>query len=388
MANTGDIQHTLKTGADEVLYLTPIDPSTGKLDSANVIKARMTGESIQGSVESLESNELKSGRTPSKKKLGNESSEGSLDFEFSPDTFDALLASALRGIWATGANSIKTQFVDGKYQTFSKNGNDTDILGDLLPGLDPNDYDIKKLEVDTQSQEFDILRKLGGLSGEDMWQRYQKMGVNTFDIDVSTNSIVTGSFGFMGINSPKRVDDDAIKTAYGNNSGDVVAGKTGEEFIESLDSAESTNTDQFVSTCGNLWINGQNITHSENISISLNNNLERKNAIMVKKAIATTANRLDISGNYQSYVVKGDSTYEGSEPVYNAAVDNETVEIMFVLQDKETDPKNMYLFQIRHAAFDAPSSNNNGTDTYEDSLGYTSFDENPLAIYKISKKSA
>lgn len=27
MANTGDIQHTLKTGADEVLYLTPIDPS-------------------------------------------------------------------------------------------------------------------------------------------------------------------------------------------------------------------------------------------------------------------------------------------------------------------------------------------------------------------------
>ena len=36
MANTGDIQHTLKTGADEVLYLTPIEASTGKLDSANV----------------------------------------------------------------------------------------------------------------------------------------------------------------------------------------------------------------------------------------------------------------------------------------------------------------------------------------------------------------
>lgn len=61
---------------------------------------------------------------------------------------------------------------------------------------------------------------------------------------------------------------------------------------------------------------------------------------------------------------------------------------MFLLQDKETDPENMYLFHLKHVAFDAPSSNNNGTDTYEDSLGYTSFDEYPLDIYAIQKTSS
>ena len=83
---------------------------------------------------------------------------------------------------------------------------------------------------------------------------------------------------------------------------DVVTGKSGADFIDYLASVESTKTDQFVSTCGNLWINGQNITWSENVSISLNNNLERKNAIMVKKAVATTANRLEETGDNLSNV--------------------------------------------------------------------------------------
>lgn len=390
MANTADIRHTLKTGADEALYLTPLslDAGTLNLNSDKAFKARMIGESIQGAVETLDSNELKSGRNPSKKKLGNESSEGSLDFEFSPGTFDLLLESAFRGSFvADDTNMIKCQVTDGEtHNEYKEGGYEKAILGaDGLLDLAAANYSIEKLEVGTNDLEFDVLRKLGGADGEDLWQRYKHMKVNTFDIDVSTNSIVTGSFGFMGIDSPLRLPDaDIVKDYGGEEKSQFVSSKvTGAEFVEQLKETSSSDEDQFVSTCGNLWINGQNITWSENVSISLNNNYERKNAIMVKKAISTTANRLDITGNYQSYVVKGKS-----EPVYNDAVKNNTVEIMFLLQDKEEDPNFIYLFQVRHAAFDAPSSSNNGTDSYEDTLSWSSFDEDPIAIYKITKKSS
>lgn len=394
MANKGDIQHTLKSGSDASLYLTPVT-SDGTIsvgtDMANVIKARMTGESIKGTIETLESNELKSGRFASKKKLGNESANGNLDFEFSPDTFDALIESAWRGefkAWTgdTEPNEykIKSQWTDGSYRKYSDTLVESSLfgVGGLMPDLDKTNYKVSELKVGSTPKEFDILRKIGGVPGEDLWQRYQRMGVNTFNINVDINSIVTGSFGFMGLNSPKRVDTNGIKTnveeGYGSSS--FSDSYTAETFVDGLENVKSTNTDQFVSTCGNLWINGQNITWGQNISIDLNNNLAQKYAIMVKKAIATTSNKLDITGNYKSYVVKGKS-----EDVYNAAVDNETCEIMFILQDKEDDPDKMYLFQVYKASFDAPDSNGNGTESYDDSYGYTSFDEEAVRILKIEK---
>lgn len=408
MANTGDITHSLKATSDGQIFITRLIKQSGGsylpnaswngTDSklSNVTLARMTGEGIAGQVETLESNELRSGRNPSKKKLGNEYSEGNLDIEFSPDSFDELLEAALRNEWEEwtsdeesainpagdghvdcSTGELITRWTDGTYNSSESFAAKTLIgSGGLIPEA-TGTYSVKELTCGSEDIKFDILRKLGGVTGEDLFQRYENMNVNTFSLDVSINSIVTGSFGFMGSNSPKRLDTSGIKSAYPAKFND--ASTTPNDYIGNLDKVKATDTDQYVATTGNLWINGQNITWGENVSIELNNNLQRKNAIFVKKAIAQTANTLDITGNYQSYVVKGKS-----ENVYNAAVENATNEIMFVLQDKETDPEVMYLFQIFKSSFDAPSSSN-GSDTYEDTLSWSSFDDKALRILKIEK---
>lgn len=423
MANTGDITHSLKATADGQIFITRMvtvttgdvsrtvpkaswDSTTGIM--SNVALARITGESIAGQVETLESNELKPGRAPSKKKLGNEYSEGALDIEFSPDSFDDLLAAALRNEWTSWTSDeasainpageghvtcttgqLITRWTNGEYnssETFEAKA--LFGTGGLIKEANGT-YTVKELTCGSEDIKFDLLRKLGGVSGEDLFQRYENMNVNTFSLDVSINSIVTGSFGFMGANSPKRLDTANIKTAYGYNSSEPASSvkfgdntTDGNTYVSNLDKVKATSTDQYVGTTGNLWINGQNITWGENVSIELNNNLQRKNAIFVKKAIAQTASTLDITGNYQSYVVKGKS-----EAVYNAAVENATNEIMFVLQDKEEDPNVMYLFQIFKSSFDSPSSSS-GSDTYEDTLSWSSFDEKALRILKIEKASS
>lgn len=418
MANTGDITHSLKASADGQIFLTRLKrqadgsylpmaswDSEGKKMSGAVL-ARLTGESITGNVETLESNELRKGRTPSKKKLGNESSEGSLDIEFSADTFDDLLAAAFRNEWKDWTSDSKTgSGVDKEPSAINPHGDDYIACedGELITRWKDNEYNdsetflakpllgedglikeatgagytVKELTCGSEDIKFDLLRKLGGLTDEDLFQRYENMNVNTFSLDVSINSIVTGSFGFMGTNSPKRLDTDGIKGEYPAKFNDTTT--TPADYIDNLDTVKATSTDQYVSTQGNLWINGQNITWGENLTLEINNNLVQKNAIFVKKAIATVANTLDITGNYQSYVVKGKS-----EKVFNAAVENSTNEIMFLFQDKEVDPEKMYLFQIFKSSFDAPSSSS-GNDTYEDTLAWTSFEERACRVLKIEK---
>lgn len=414
MANVADISHNLKSSTDGQIFISPLDSNgkvTAKYDSttevlSNVIQTRLTGESVQGNVETLESNELKAGRTGSKKKLGNEYSEGSLDIEFSPDSFDDLLAAAFRGKWkdwtsdeASAINPKGTDHVtcsDGELITRWKDGNFNSseeftaktLLGStgLIKEAEGSSYSVKELTIGTEGWQFDLLKKIGGVTGEDLYQRFERNVVNSFSLDVAINSIVTGSFGLMGGNSPKRVDTDTIKGEdyYGKVDADgkttVFADDTmtAANFIDNLTTVKPTDTDQFVSTTGNLWINGQNITWGENFSIELNNNIERKNAICVKKAISQKEGKLDITGNYQSYVVKGKS-----EDVFNAAVDNTTNELMILLQDKEKDPSNMYLFQIFKSSFDAPSSST--SDDYEDTLAWTSFDDKAIRILKIAK---
>ncbi|UKI53203.1 MAG: phage tail tube protein [Treponema sp.] len=80
---------------------------------------RRTGDSLKGSTESIESNELRKGRTKSAPRKGNSSSEGSLDFEFSPETYDDVLEAALRSEWKPWKNDTNSDTnIDGDYGVF------------------------------------------------------------------------------------------------------------------------------------------------------------------------------------------------------------------------------------------------------------------------------
>lgn len=422
MANKGDIQHNLKTGSNSELYFTRENTAKASADYGKLITkkglyrfpylTRMTGESLKGMVETIESNELRKGSTASKKRLGNESSEGSLDIELSPLTFDDNLAAAFGNEWkrwtsdtnsainldeqVCGAGEFLTRAIvslgkdefgnwGAKYNT-NENFEPRLLLNDGASGHENGLIDVPagcivhELTCGSNDISYDILRHLGGVEDEDLYQRYKHMKINTFSLDVQIGSIVTGSFGFMGTNNPIRKDESDERKDYGSDSADqfIDSGMSGNKFMDSLPD-QSTDTDQFTSMEGNLWVNGKNITTGENLSLEINHNMERKNAIFVKKAIATTSNRLDITGSLQSYVVFGET-----EELYNLAVENKTNEILWLFQDKEVNPEHLYLFQIFKSSFDSPDTNQGGTDVTEDTYAFTSFEERAIRILRIT----
>ena len=421
MANIGDIQHNLKTGADSELYFAREVTSKASADYGKIVTkkgvykfpylTRMTGESIKGSTETIESNELRKGRTASKKRLGNESAEGNLDFELSPTTFDDNLAAAFRSEWRpwisdndSPINLKKTACNPGEFLTrcivelgkdqYGNWGADYNDSEEFTPRLLLNDGTLGKenglitvpagsvvheLVCGSEDIKYDVLKHIGGVAEEDIYQEFPHMAINTFSLDVQIGSIVTGSFGFTGTSNPKRLDENETRKAFGYDTSARFedASMNGNKYIDNLPD-QSTDTDQFVSTTGNLWLNGKNITHAMSLSMELNNNLERKNAIFVKKAIATTAQKLDITGDLRTYVVFDELK------LYNLAVENKTNELMFVFQDKEVNPEFMYLFQIFKSSFDAPDSSASGTDTFEDSMGYSSFEERAVRVLRIA----
>lgn len=418
---TGDIQHNLKTGAYEELYFTrevteKASANYGKLKTSKGVYrfpylTRMTGNSIKGTTEAIESNELRKGRTASKKRIGNESSEGSLDFELSPTTFDDNLTAAFRSEWKawTSDNSSAvnvdnkaipagmfltrcTELTKDEWGNWGRNYNKQEALGtrrlihftgdsateDGLITV-PAGSVVHELTCGNTDIKYDVLRKLGGEEDEDLFQEYKHMAINTMSLDVQINSIVTGSFAFMGSNNPKRYDESAIRTEYGGSSTDKFEdGKTtGDSFIQGLPN-KTTDTDQFVSTDGDLWVNGKNISCGQNLSLELSNDLQQKNAIFVKQAVATVSQKLNITGSLGTYVVFGET-----DGLYDAAIENATNEIMFRFQDKTENPTCVYLFQIFKSTFDPPDSSASGTDTFTDTYNFSSYGEMACRVFRI-----
>lgn len=251
-------QFNIKTGADSSAYFSrEITQSDKKPDGSAYSEAelglvkdeqfeesdyigypvlvRRTGDSLKGTTESIESNELRKGRTKSAPRKGNSSSEGSLDFELSPDTYDDILEAAFRNDWKPWKNdSESASNIDGDYGVFKDgyfsmksiddNGNVVDIKKKLVgtkaetAGLavsspdypiiitdEKNNLEIAELTCGTKDIRYDVLKNFGGVEGDDLYQDFQHMSVGTLDMSVTPGQIVTGSFGFQGSNNPELV---------------------------------------------------------------------------------------------------------------------------------------------------------------------------------------
>jgi hypothetical protein len=411
----------LKTGADTDLYyareVTNGD-SVGKLKSSESgykypALTRTTGNSIKGSTESIESNELRKGRVKSAPRKGNSSSEGSVEFELSPITFDDFIAAAFRNEWKSWKSDTDSKinldgvtYADGYLGTkctADKTFGAKKLLGLVQdPDCEDNDkglitikdeatlsrcvvYELTCGETDIK---YMLMKKFGGVEGEDIYQRFNHIAVNTFSLDVAVGAIVTGSFGILGTNDPKLEDTDEIKDNFGGVRADAdVPGSgndsfedtdvTGKSFIENLP-VKSTSTEQFTAREGFMYINGKNIEFANSLSIELNNGLEHKFAIFVPSAISTTPLTLDITGTIQSYLVK-----DGADDLFNAAVDDADNEILFTFQDNDEDPKYMYLFQIFKSKFTDHEASVSGADTIDVSYPFQSFEEKAVRMLRV-----
>lgn len=414
MIDKENIQHNLKTGADsDIIYIREVtdrkSADFGKLKTKDglykfPVLSRSTGNSISGTTETIESNELRKGRTKSAPRRGNSSAEGSHDLELSPTTFDDLLEAALRGEWRrwesdtdSPINLDKDAYNAGFFLTrctnpaeneynHEKNFGSRRLINDGAIGHEdgmlkvPAGCVVHELCCGTKDIKYSLLKKFGGVENEDLYQEFKHIAVNTLSLSVQIGAIVTGSFGLMGNNNPKLMTEDVARANFGGEDTDrfVDGVTTGNSFIENLP-VKSTDTDQFTSREGDLWINGKNITFATNLTLELNNGLEKKFAIFVKDAISTQPLSLDITGDLTTYLVEGES-----DELYNSGIDDETNEIIFQFQNKEKDPDFIYLFQIFETKIGDQNLSASGADTFDQSEPYNSFGERALRIFRVA----
>lgn len=494
----------LKTGADSDLIVAREVTSgdkVGKIKRADGIfrfpyLTRRTGDSLTGTTENIESNELKHGRTKSAPRKGTSSSSGDINFEFSAETFDDMMEAVFRGKWkrwVSDTNSVSNKKKDTYANGFFSTKCASDASGkQLIGGLDsdalikvknPDAFIVHELNSETEDIKYSLLRKYGGQTGEDLWQEFTHVALNTMQLSVEINSIITGSFGIMGANNPKLRDSKevvfdfenrvssvfdthdkgawAVSTDYKVN--DVVSNsdkwyrckenhtsdstsfatdatkwatfKTKQEAlevtlvnkgaydtsatyavndavvyndkwyrcVETIGTAEAftsahwvefeaedyfasipdyaTDTMQFTAREGFLYVNGKQIEFAQSLSFSLDNGLTQKFAIFVPNAISTTPLALDITGDLSTYLIGG--TESDAKKMYNDAIDNETVEILFCLQDNLDDPTSFYVFQIFNTKNTESTINGNGEDTFDESLPWASFGEQACRVFRV-----
>ncbi|MBO7123191.1 MAG: bacterial Ig-like domain-containing protein [Treponema sp.] len=409
----------LKTGADSDIIVSREETSGANKGKITLRQgfyrspwlARRTGDSIQGQTESIESNELRHGRTDSAPRKGTSSASGDLEIEFSPESFDDLLAGVLRGKWLpwkndtnSPSNKDKNAFADGYIATkcakkdhgkkllyASTDPTDPEYADDvgLINVKDPTKVVVHELNCGTEDIKYSFLKKFGGVTGEDLYQEFTHVSMNTLSLQVQINAIVTGSFGVVGLNNPKVFNDDAISADNKENIYTALADRFAnvdksqgaayaeDTFFPSIPE-KACDTDQFTARQGFMTINGTRVQYATNLSLSLDNGLDPKYAIFEPNAISVPPLKLTINGDLTTYLVK-----DGSDKLFNQAVADETIELLFVVQDLLEDPTALYLFQIFNAKFTENTVSGNGEDTMDVSLPWKSFGEQALRILRI-----
>ena len=416
-------QYNVKTGSDSQLFFSR-ETALGKIKAFDGVYTypqltRRTGSSIKGSTESIESSELRKGRTQSAPRKGNSSSEGSVDIELSPDTYDDFFEAGFRNNWAGWTSDDGDKFVNPDeiscsagqmitHEIVFQGGEDVtgaekkfkainlltateDSSGYAKDGLllvnDPEQYSIDSLVIGTEGIKYSGIMQYGGITGEDLYQEFVNLMVNSFDISATPGQIVTGSFNFMGSNNPKFYQtgkDDGTDEGTGfvaTLKNRFATAKTTAErakWIEELNDKIATQTDQFTAREGFLYINGRRVQEGTSLSVNLDNGLKQLFALFERDAVSTPPMTLNITGTLDAYLVTGRSEF-----LYNYGIDDEDVELVFAFQDKENDPDYVYVFQIFKAKFDTSVSD--GSEEITISLPFTSFGERAMRLFRIRK---
>ena len=258
-----------------------------------------------------------------------------------------MLEAVFRGEWTrwksdtdSASNKDGLTYSDGYFATKCATGSagkkliydgtgDGDAEGLIHVADNGEGFIVHELNAGTTDVKYSVLRKYGGQTNEDLWHEFTHVSLNTLQLQVEINSIVTGSFGVLGQNNPKILDDAGINfaledrlqdaagttdltnkgewtanTAYSEGdvvyvtskkksykaTADVAAAESFNEtswteldsndFIESIPE-KATDTMQFTAREGFLYINGRKIQYAQSLSFSLDNGMTPKYAIFV-----------------------------------------------------------------------------------------------------------
>jgi len=279
--------------------------------SPDMTELRLTGESLTHDKETATSGEIRSDRMRSGVFETGASASGSIDFELTFGSFDTLLEGALQNsIVETTLSGIGLDFdtsmitaefssnwtgyeagqwikISGATNT-ENNGifqinditnevatlNTSSLITETTTGAVITG---NRLRNGTTAQSFVFEKQFQDVSE---YISLTGLRVDTFSLDISTNSIVTGSFGFQG---------KGAVSAASSISGSIAAPNSNKPFSSNVN-------------VGALQEGGVDLTTTiQSLSLSLSNNLRTQAALGSKNVSGIGSGSIDLTGSLTAY---------------------------------------------------------------------------------------
>lgn len=266
----------------DISYIKEVTPGTTPALPA-MIKMRTTGDSFNLNRDSFQSDELRADRAITDMKLGNKQASGNIDFELSYENFEDMLEAVLE---SPDTLTIPTDVIkNGTTQTY---------------------FTIEK-----------------GFPGVPHFQVYTGMTPNTFNLNLQSNSQVTATIEFLGL----------------DQSTDTVS------IADSV--VEPTLGGLFDSYTGEIKEGGATIGDITSLTMTINNNLTPTFVLMNDAVSEIIDGRCNIEGTL--------SVYFADATLYNKFASESESSIEFTLTvSGSTDGYTFLLPRVKYTAADMP----------------------------------
>lgn len=275
-----------------VYYVLESTYNTTPVDSTDWQEVRFTGESLTATTNREDSGEVRNDRQITSSSKVSRQVSGGFNFELSTGTFDDLIEAAIGGTWTT------------------------DVL-----------------EVGTTKRSFSIEKNLGADVGR--YEQMTGMRVGQMDLNIAANSLLTGSFTFMG-------------------AGETI-GSTSAVGAGSVTAATVNDVLNATSDIGTITIDGSSTGICvSSLSISVNNNLREINCVGKEFADDIGWGSSAITGSIETYL-----TTEMFDNLQKVS-DNDDVAITFPVSDG-TNTYTILLPRVKLSA-DSPQAGSKDSD--------------------------
>lgn len=238
--------------------------------SGNVATLRLTSESLIPAVSTIASDEIEASRNVSDLNKVSSQAEGEIEFEFSADTFDGIITSALQSD-DSGAANVATA---------------TDNTG-YFNGTAQTSFVIDKKTTDGSTNLF---------------QKYQGMVPSTLELTAESGSFVTGTIGFVGskVNAMSGSASLTSTDTFTTTPFTTVDTNTNVKFNVATDGVSVTNSD-YNQDAADL-----NTVKTTAFSISIDNGLRGQTQIGSTDLAGIGSGRFNATGSLTVYAT--DST--------------------------------------------------------------------------------
>lgn len=212
----------------------------------------------------------------------------------------------------------------------------------------------KSVELGTKRQTYRFIKKYSQEPVE--WQSFKNEQLNQLQISLAVNSFAKLTWSFMGANHPKIETENPITS------------------LENVSYGEASTTKSFKTLEGYLYIGDETSgfdkskmtqnRQSSDFSLTINNNMEKTDALFETEAIEQSLGDFEVSGSMDVY-----KSGDFSRVLNNDAIDGKEKYILAAVERTVGDKK--YTYEIRLIAHLDSSSESKDGNKLKNTINYT-----------------